>query len=93
MFHCQDLPQSMLSDLNSMFHELTSTTVYTTVQVHVTFGATLKFIKNLKLVRISSKLMYNIRTCICIRKKIIKMKNSHLAIFDKIWFNQRLYPT
>ena len=47
-----------------------------------------KFIKNLILLRINSNYifidrLYNIRTCMCIRKNI-KVDDFHLAIFDKI---------
>ena len=76
-------PQSMLSELNMQhqLHELTSTTIQ---YMYMAFGATLKIRKNPILIGISSNLIYNIKTCICI-KKIIKIENSLLFISDKIW--------
>ena len=44
-----------------------------------------KFTKNPNLIGITSNFLCNIRTCICIRKKIIKMEIFLLAIFDENW--------
>ena len=48
-------------------------------------------IQNLKKITIF-KFLHNIRTSICI-KKITKMENSLLAIFDKIWPKTLYYST
>ena len=52
----------------------------------------LKFIKNPILIGISSNFLHNISTCICIRK-IIKLENSLLVIFAKIWPMTLYYST
>ena len=48
--------------------------------------------KNPILIRISSNFLRNISTCICIRN-VIKMENSLLVIFDKIWPKTLYYST
>ena len=65
----------LLNELESMLHELTSTTIQLV-------GAT---VKRSNLIGMSLKFLCNISTCICIRKKIISMENSLLFIFGKIW--------
>ena len=52
-----------------------------------------KIVKNPTLVGISSNFLCNISTCVYALEKSIKMENSLLIIFDKIWPNTLYYST
>ena len=83
----------MENSLLFIFDEIWPETMYYSTGTLARFWSNFKnSLKNPILIGISSNILHNISTCICIRK-IIKMANSLLFIFDEIWPKSLYYST